>query len=130
MNNNRMQYYIDNISSIKGKKTTPASGNYKASGANITFRAAFLQSEYDEDLGFNVDKENSIEFKINCEDHEVSKLGSLLEAIKKIQASGKKIELILDGSLPSYGDYKTVYSVILDVTAKDFIKQYESSLKG
>lgn len=129
MAQNRMQYILDTISSVKGKKATPASGTFKASGANISFRAAFLSSEYNDDLGFNADKENNLEFKIDCDDKDVSKLGSLLEAIKKLQQSDKKIELVLDGSIPNYGDSKTVYTVAVDMTAADFIKKYEPLLK-
>jgi len=129
MANNRMKYSIDTISSLKGKKSTPASGNYGASGANVSFRASFVSSEFDKDLGFCKDVENNIEFKIQCEDSEVSKLGSFLEAIKKQHLSGKKIELVFDGSIPSYGDYKSVYSVSVDSSAADFIKKFESFLK-
>lgn len=129
MSHNRMKYMVDSISSIKGKKSTPASGTFRASGANISFRASFLSSEFSDDLGFNVDKENNLEFVIACLDGEVSKLGSLLEAIKNTQKSGKGLELELDGSIPSYGDNKTVYTVKLDITASDFIKKYDSLIK-
>lgn len=129
MANNRMKYILDGISSIKGKKTTQSTGTVKGSGANVSFRCSFLDSEFNPDLGFNVDKENNIEFKIPCDDNEVSKLGTLLEVIKKQQYQGKKIDLEVEGSLPSYGDYKTVYSVNLDISATDFIKKYEPLIK-
>lgn len=128
-NKNRMQYMINTISSIKGKKATPASGNFKASGARIEFRGSFIDSSFNEELGFNTDTENNIAFLIQCEDSEVASLGSLLEVIKKQQSSGKEIELTLDGGLPQYGDYKTLFTVNLDVTAHDFKKAYESKIK-
>lgn len=127
--NNRMKYLLEAISSVKGKKATPASGAFKASPASISFRASFLSSEYNDDLGFNTDKESNLEFKIVCDDNEVSKLGSLLETIKTQQKSGKKIQLELDGSIPSYGDNKTVYTVLVPMSASEFIKKYEPLLK-
>jgi hypothetical protein len=129
MANNRMKYIVDGISSIKGQKAAPASGDYPAKTPKVTFRGAFVNDEYDDELGFTVGKENNIEFKIDCTDNEIKKLGSLLEAIKKMQSGGKKIELEFDGAIPSYGDYKTVYSVVVDATASDFIKKFEPLLK-
>ena len=129
MAKNRMKYVVDGISSIKGQKAAPASGDYPAKTPKVSFRGAFVSDEFDEDLGFTVGKENNIEFKIDCTDVEIKKLGSMLEAIKKMQADGKKIELEFDGSIPSYGDYKTVYSVVVAATASDFIKKFEPLLK-
>ena len=124
-----MRFNIEQIGSIKGKKTTVDAKTSKTYPASVAFRASFVTSEFDKDLGFTVDKENNIEFKVECADAEVSKVGSALEAIKKEQLSGKNLSLNFSSSFPSYGDYKSVYSSIINSTALDFIKELEAALK-
>ena len=93
-------------------------------GASVKFRSIVTSTVDDEKLG-QKDIEETMEFKIACDDSEVKTLNMLLRSVK---ANGQVFTL--NGSLPRKYDKNDPYAVTVTQSGSEIIKMFNKDKKA